>query len=211
MDIYFIKVSGVPSERVHAGLRKYHWEEPETYTLFLTVQGRLTDSNTKRANINNVVLAEQFYDYWEPRLRGRKYGNIIIELASETANKWQEKTVDKTSERITELLENGAGKNNPSKSQKYDGKLIIKLNFKESDGAPAAGFLSAYRNDGIVSISSHISGARRYKSLPHCRKLISELESHVNLEAEIKSLSDKDVGIIEGHKEERWDFVFGRS
>jgi len=75
MKCFFIEVMNIPKEKLHAGLRSYQeYEEPDTYNLFLSIKGRLSNNSSNRANLDTLDLAERFLEYWKPRLEARSWG-----------------------------------------------------------------------------------------------------------------------------------------
>ncbi len=90
-SVYFIKVSGVSKEKVHRGfIYMDEWQEPDTYTLFLAITGRLSNKETNRANLDSQELADQLLAYWLPGLKSRGWGDFKAKVVCERANKWVE-------------------------------------------------------------------------------------------------------------------------
>ena len=212
MDIYYVEVSGIPKECVHAGLRKFEqYSNIETYDLFLTTNGRLTDSLTKRVNLNDEYLAMEFIEYWRPRLIARQYGNIRIELKTETANAWQEKGVYKHKEKVESLLKNDAHKNISKKRVPINnGNIVIRVTHKDNEEKEQKGFVRGLTNAGIVTITPALHNARRYKSESHCEKILSRLSDGYDFRPSMLFLSSDEIEDVIEEKSIEQDFVFYR-
>ena len=213
MDVYFIEVSGIPKERLHAGLRKYDSLcEPDSYSLFLTIGGRFTDSSIKRFNIDDRDTAEKLIEYWTPRLRNRKYGDVSIKLNTERANAWQRRKIPEMRDKAKVFLDKNILNSVPKKTDISDRRLIIILsNIKTEDSAFSTGYLCKFSNDGTFVFSSDIARAGRYKDSSYCLRIINKIESTLDINASVKTLTDSDIETIDGLKSERWDFVMGRN
>jgi hypothetical protein len=212
MDCYFIEISGIPKECVHPGFRSFEsFYEPDTYTLFLSVNGRLTNRHCKRANLKSQELAEALLEYWEPRLSTRGWGSFSSNVRRERADRWREKLIPKSSSEAMDFLNSHA--NSPIRTQSKDiGSFVIVVEgIRTNSFSYELGYWSRDKKHGWV-ISSSLAHAQRYKSHSYCTKVINErlARSNSKNKARVHKLTAEELIQIKDDKEEHWNHVFCR-
>jgi len=213
MDCYFIEITNIPKDKIHAGLRSFRgFDEPETYTLFLSTTGRLSNKPSKRANLDTLNLAETFLEFWQPRLETRGWGDFQCYIRKEKADKWREKQLPISSVSTRTFLNEHAD-NTIKESSKIQGKLIIAVDGVSSGSfSNKEGYWSRHKKLGW-GIASNMAGAKRYKSATSCLKIIKQHLSGPNTKfrARIHELTLEEIRLIQKQKNEHWDFVFCRN
>jgi len=210
MKCFFIEVMNIPKEKLHPGLRTYQgYEEPDTYNLFLSTKGRLSNSPNKRANLESLDLAESFLEYWKPRLEKRDWGNFNCSIRQEIADKWRERQIPVSSTETVEFL--NAHANSPiKKASKADKNLVILIDGVEFESIPLKqGYWSRHKKHGWI-ITSNIAHAQRYTSKAHCLNIIKKSlsPSSTKYRAKVHELTPEERSLIKDQKEEHWDSVF---
>lgn len=208
MDVYFIVISDIPKDKVHPSFRYMEeYEEPETYSLFLSIRGRLTNKHSNRANLDSYELATKLLEYWEPRLATRGWGNYQSAIRCEKADKWREKKVSKNVEETLAFLEEHQD-SVVRKQSKSQGNMVIFVQGIKPDNAPfKEGYWSRHKKHGWV-VSSDITHAQRYKTRTYCQTIIANKFSGSKFSVSIKTLSQEELTYIETQKKQHWDSVF---
>jgi len=202
----------IPKEKLHAGLRSYQeYEEPDTYNLFLSIKGRLSNNSSNRANLDTLDLAERFLEYWKPRLEARNWGDFSCLIREEKADKWKERQIPVSSSETVEFLNKHTG--NPiKKASKKDKNLVILIDGVKFDSLPLKqGYWSRDKKFGW-GITSNIVHAQRYTSEAHCLNIIKKSLSSAETDyrAEVHELTLEERSLIKREKDEHWDSIFCR-
>jgi len=202
----------IPKDKLHAGLRSYQgYEEPDTYNLFLSTKGRLSNSPNKRANLETLDLAESLLEYWQPRLEERDWGDFDCCIREEKADKWRERQIPVSSAKTVEFL-NTHVDSQIKKASKKDKNLVILIDGVEFESLSLKqGYWSKHKKSGWI-ITSNIVHAQRYTSKAHCLNIIKKSLSSAKTDyrAEVHELTLEERNLIKNQKEEHWDFVFCR-